>query len=151
MSVALIAIGVVYFSYFAKTKISPEVVMGGEAGGDVTSVSGTVSLTPDLANQTSPTDLVFIFAKAVDGPQLPLAVIRAEVRDLPKSFVLNDSMAMTPDLTLSQFPKATIIARISKSGDAHLQKGDLESQPVTAKVGSRDLQLVIDHVVNSPG
>jgi len=97
-------------------------------------VSGTVVLASELAGKVAPQDTVFIFARAADGPRMPLAILRRQVRDLPVAFALDDTMAMTPEMTLSKFPRVVIGARISKSGSATPQPGDLEgfSAPVTS-------------------
>ena len=97
-------------------------------------VSGTVVLAGELAGKVAPQDTVFIFARAADGPRMPLAILRRQVRDLPVAFALDDTMAMTPEMTLSKFPRVVVGARISKSGSATPQPGDLEgfSAPVAA-------------------
>src|SRR5262245_12827766 len=59
-------------------------------------VRGTVRLSPALATQVSPEDTLFVFARAAGGPKMPLAVLKRQVKDLPLTFELNDSMAMTP-------------------------------------------------------
>ena len=101
---------------------------------------------PALAAKVAPTDTVFIYARAAEGPRMPLAIRRYTARDLPISFSLDDSLAMTPAMTLSKFDRVIVIARVSKSGEAITQPGDLlvESGPV--KVGSRDLVLHIKSV-----
>jgi len=97
-------------------------------------VSGTVVLAPELAGKVAPQDTVFIFARAADGPRMPLAILRRQVRDLPVMFALDDSMAMTPEMTLSKFPRVVVGARISRSGSATPQPGDFEglSAPVSS-------------------
>jgi cytochrome c-type biogenesis protein CcmH len=89
-------------------------------------VTGTVRLSPKLAAKVSPTDTVFIFARAAEGPPMPLAVLRKEVRDLPVKFALDDGMAMTPAMKLSTYARVIVGARISKSGNAMPQPGDLQ-------------------------
>jgi cytochrome c-type biogenesis protein CcmH len=91
-----------------------------------------VSLAPELADQAQPTDSVFIFARARNGPPMPLAVVRKQVRDLPVTVVLDDSSAMVPSLKLSRFDTVVVGARVSKSGSATPAAGDLEgvSAPV---------------------
>jgi cytochrome c-type biogenesis protein CcmH len=89
-------------------------------------LQGVVSLAPALAAKASPDDTVFIFARAAEGPPMPLAVLRKRVRDLPVNFSLDDSMAMTPTLKLSAFPRVVVGARISKSANATPQPGDLQ-------------------------
>lgn len=107
----------------------------------------TVKLDPKLANKVQPGDTLFVFARAVDGPPMPLAVARLKASDLPAEVRLTDAMAMTPAMTLSKFAKVDVAARISKSGDAMPQPGDLESAPVEVATDSRaPVALTIDKV-----
>jgi len=110
-------------------------------------VAGRVSLAQGLVGKAQPTDTVFIFARAAGGPPMPLAVLRRQVKDLPLEFALDDSMAMAPSLKLSGFPEVIVGARISRSGSATPQSGDLQglSQPV--KVGATGVAVVIDTAV----
>jgi cytochrome c-type biogenesis protein CcmH len=85
-----------------------------------------VSLDPKLAANVSPTDTVFIFARAVQGPPMPLAVVRKHVKDLPVTVVLDDSKAMAPELRLSKFTEVVVGARVSRAGDPLPRSGDLE-------------------------
>ncbi len=84
-----------------------------------------VSLAPELQKSANPGDTVFIYAQALSGPKMPLAIVRKQVSDLPLTVTLNDSMAMMPNMKLSNFPKVKLLARISKSGNAVSQSGDL--------------------------
>ena len=84
-----------------------------------------VSLAPELQKLTSPSDIVFIYAQALSGPKMPLAIVRKQVSDLPLTVSLNDTMAMMPNMKLSNFPNVKLLARISKSGNAMSQPGDL--------------------------
>jgi cytochrome c-type biogenesis protein CcmH len=110
-------------------------------------VRGTVSLSPKLKEQASAEDTVFVFARAVDGPPMPLAVARVRVRDLPYRFALDDSMAMTPAMKLSGFPKVVIAARISKSGTATAQPGDLQGASAPVANNASAVAVVIDALV----
>jgi len=85
-----------------------------------------ISLSPALADKASPSDTVFIFARAAEGPRMPLAIVRRRVSELPIKVTLDDSMAMTPAMRLSNFPDVVVGARVSKSGNAMPQTGDLE-------------------------
>src|SRR5207302_5618337 len=71
-------------------------------------LKGTISLSSKLKQKTSPDDAVFIFARAAEGPPMPLAVLRKQVRDLPVAFSLDDSMAMAPGLKLSGFSRVLV-------------------------------------------
>ena len=115
-----------------------------KAAGTGTSVQGKVSLGAKLAAKIKPEDSVFVFARPADGPHMPLAIIRRHVKDLPFDFSLDDSMAMDPTMKLSSVPKVVIVARVSKSGSAALQKGDFEvaSQPVAP--GTKGIKLEIN-------
>ena len=106
-------------------------------------VSGTVRLAPELASRAAPTDTVFIFARPVSGPRVPLAVLRKQVRDLPAAFRLDDSMAMAPTSKLSDHPQVVVGARISKSGQPAAQPGDLEGLTAPVKLGASGIAVVI--------
>ena len=110
------------------------------------SVRGTVSLSPALAGKVQPTDTVFIFARAAEGPRQPLAAVRHQVKDLPVSFALDDSQAMSPEMKLSRFGEVVVGARISKSGGAMPLSGDLFGSSRKIKVGATAVAVVIDQV-----
>lgn len=110
-------------------------------------ITGRVSLSPALLAKAAPTDFVFILARAAEGPKMPLAVIRKQVKDLPVEFTLDDSMAMQPQLKLSGFDKVVVLARVSKSGTPMAQAGDLEGTAGIVKPGTRGLNITIDSTV----
>jgi cytochrome c-type biogenesis protein CcmH len=99
-----------------------------------------VSLAPELKSKISPEQTVFIYAQALSGPKMPLAIVRKQVSDLPLTVNLNDSMAMMPEMKLSRFDQVKLIARISKSGNATQQPGDL--------IGVIDSVAQADHTRN---
>jgi len=101
-----------------------------------------VELDQKMNSQVSANDTVFIFAKAVSGPPMPLAVVRKQVKDLPLQVTLDDSMAMVPDMKLSSFDKVQLIARVSKSGKPLLQAGDLYSKEKIIKLPFNDVITV---------
>ena len=109
-----------------------------------TTIAGTVSLSPALAAKASPDDLVFIFARPAQGPKMPLAVMRKKVRDLPATFSLDDSMAMAPEMKISNFAEIVIGARVAKSGSAAPQSGDLEGFSKPVQLGAGGVAVVID-------
>lgn len=112
------------------------------------SIEVSVRLDPSLNGQTSPADTVFIFARAVQGPRMPLAIVRKQVSELPVTVTLDDSLAMTPAMVISNFDQVTVGARISKSGNAMSQSGDLQGtvSPVQVQTGA-SAQVVINETV----
>ena len=112
-----------------------------------TSVSGTVTLSPALAGKAGPTDTVFIFARAAQGPRMPLAVLRARVKDLPLKYSLDDSMAMAPTARISGAAQVIVGARISKSGNAIPQPGDLSGESAPVAPGASGVANTIGNAV----
>jgi len=113
------------------------------------SLSVRVALDPALAQQVTPDDTVFIFAQAAQGPKMPLAIVRQQVKGLPVTVTLDDSMAMVPAMKLSRFQQVVIGARISKSGQAAPQSGDLEGRTDIIELGSADdtVEVTINKVL----
>ncbi|HNS58068.1 MAG: hypothetical protein JNIBNLAF_00092 [Nitrosomonas europaea] len=118
-----------------------------EISAGVPSISGSVTLDPSLADKVSPDDTLFVFARASQGPKMPLAILRLNARDIPVSFKLDDNMAMTPAMKLSSFPEVVVGARISKTGQAIPASGDLEGHSDPVKIGDGEVSITIDHVV----
>ena len=112
-------------------------------------VNGTVTLAPVLQGRVSPDDTVFVFARAVNGSRMPLAVLRKQVKDLPLRFTLDDSLAMSPAAKLSSAANVVVGARISKSGKAGAQEGDLQGQLPAVALGTANLKLEISEVVKN--
>ena len=90
---------------------------------------------------------MFVFARVADGLRMPLAVIRKRVKDLPAEFRLDDSMAMNPELKLSAFARVMLAARVSCSGSAAPQSGDLQGESAPIAPGGPRVSVVIDRVV----
>lgn len=111
----------------AATALPEEATGAGQAAeGARAALDVRVDLDPQMRDAVSPDDVVFIFARAAEGPRMPLAIVRTTVSDLPAEVTLDDSMAMTPAMSLSAFPQVTVGARVSKTGNAIPQAGDLE-------------------------
>lgn len=110
-------------------------------------ITGTVTLNDALKAQTNPNDTVFVLVRAAEGPKMPLAIVRKQVKDLPLKFTLDDSTAMSPQMKVSNFDQVVVIARVSKSGNALSQPGDLQGMSATVKPGTAGLKLSIDKVV----
>jgi cytochrome c-type biogenesis protein CcmH len=109
----------------------------------------TVDLSPQLREKLSPDATLFIFAKAADGPPMPLAAVRQPVKDFPVQVVLDDSQAVMPAMKLSNFKQVVVNARIAKAGSVTAQSGDLQgtSGTLELKEGLQPVTLVIDQVV----
>lgn len=116
--------------------------------GAVKTTSGSVTITPELAAKIAAGDTLFVFARAVSGPKMPLAIVRVPApKTWPFQFSLNDSMAMAPGMNLSAFPEVTIEARISKSGGAQPQPGDLVGQSAPLKPGAANISVAISRAL----
>jgi cytochrome c-type biogenesis protein CcmH len=113
------------------------------AAGDAR-VAGTIALSEQLRAKVAPDDTVVIFARAAEGPRMPLALLRVQARDLPKTFALDDSMAVAPEFRLSNFAEVVVGARVSKSGSPMPQKGDFEGLSRPVKLGRSDVAVTID-------
>jgi cytochrome c-type biogenesis protein CcmH len=111
-----------------------------------TAITGRLTLSPELAAKVQPGDTVFVFARNPQGPRVPLAVQRAKVADLPLSFKLDDSMAMSPEFKLSSASEVRIEARISKSGSATPGPGDLIGVGPVVKPGANEVAVQIDQI-----
>ena len=110
-------------------------------------VSGTVSLAPALASQAGPEDTLFVFARGPEGKGMPLAILRKKVKDLPLQFTLDDSLAMSPAAKISGVASVVVSARISKTGEAFPQAGDLSGQTGPVKLGTGALKVEIRDIV----
>lgn len=107
------------------------------------SISGRVTLSAELKGKVSPEDTVFIFARAAQGPRIPLAILRKKVSDLPLDFKLDDSLAMSPSAKLSGAAEVVVGARVSKSGDAMPRPGDWQGISSAVKPGATGLSIEI--------
>jgi len=112
------------------------------------SVQGVVSIDSALAARLSPGDTVFVLARPVSGSRMPLAVARTTVAALPYRFTLDDSMAMAPGATISSHEKVVVAARVSKSGNAISQKGDIEGTSAPVAPGTSGLVVVMSRVLD---
>lgn len=114
-----------------------------------TIITVEVKLDPALARKTKPDDILFIYAKAVGGPPMPLAIVRKQVKDLPLKVVLDDSMAMTPRARLSSFERVYVGARISKAGNATPAAGDLQGRSKILTTGGKEkAQVLIEREID---
>lgn len=107
-----------------------------------------VSLDASLQSKVEDGDTLFVFARAAAGPPMPLAIQRLPASGLPATVTLDDSMGMLPSMKLSMFPQVIIGARISKSGNAIAQSGDLQKLTEAIDVSrTQPIDVIIDSVV----
>lgn len=143
----------------AKAHLRGEPVAGAATGTTTVAAAATAAGSPRLRvrvalakkreAQVSPDFTVFVFAKAVDGPPMPLAIRKLQVSELPATVELTDADAMMPEMRLSKFKRVSVTARISRSGDATAKPGDLQAVPFEVDVGQSGgpIELSIDQVV----
>jgi cytochrome c-type biogenesis protein CcmH len=105
-----------------------------------------VRLAPEIARGVSPTDTLFVFARATEGPRMPVAILRAQAKDLPLEFTLDDRSSMIAGMKLSDQKQVVVGARISKSGSATPQPGDVQGYSAPVAPGARGLHIVLSDV-----
>ena len=133
--------------------ISPAPVVTADTTATSSSVRGAtltvnVTLAPELARVAAAEDTVFIFARATQGPRMPLAIVRKQVSDLPVTVTLDDSQAMMPTMQLSKFDQVVVGARISKSGNAMPQNGDLQGSVSPVATATKEtVEIIINSTV----
>ncbi|MFH1494908.1 MAG: c-type cytochrome biogenesis protein CcmI [Pseudomonadota bacterium] len=115
--------------------------------GAAAAISGTVTVSKDLIARIAPDDTVFIYAQMPEGPKMPIASLKINAKQLPYQFTLDDSLAMTPNDKLSNHAEVMVSARVSKSGQAISQSGDLLGRISPVKLGQQGVAIVIDKVL----
>lgn len=110
-------------------------------------LSGQVRIAAALKGRASPEDTLFVFARAATGSKMPLAIVRKQVKDLPFEFTLDDTTAMSPQARLSSAPQVVVGARISKSGNATPQPGDLQGFSKPVAPGAKGVAVEISEEV----
>lgn len=124
------------------------------SGGPAQAASGgpkltvNVALAPEKAGLVKPGDTLFVYAKAASGPPMPIAIQKLLASDLPATVVLTDGMGMTPAMNLSQFPQVVVVARVSRTGNAVPQAGDLQAvSPTLVLASTKTVNLSINQAV----
>jgi cytochrome c-type biogenesis protein CcmH len=108
-------------------------------------ISGKIELSAELKSKIKSGDILMVIARK-PGERMPVAVLRVPVSNFPMSFTLNDSLAMNPSAPLSQLTEASVEVRISKTGMAKPEAGDLISTPKTIQLGVKDVRVLVDQV-----
>ncbi|GAC1664306.1 MAG: hypothetical protein NVS9B2_01730 [Steroidobacteraceae bacterium] len=124
-------------------------VASSAAAGTATALSGEVMLAPALQPKAAVGGTLFIVAKSVDAPGIPVAVFRGSVGSWPLKFTLDDSQSMMPGRNLSSAGRVTVEARISQKGQPLPAAGDLQgSSGVINPADHRPLKILIDRVIS---
>lgn len=111
-------------------------------------ISVKVDVVPAAKSRADAAQTVFIYAQAIDGPKMPLAIVRKQLADLPVEVVLDDTAAMQPGTRLADFPRLRIVARLSQSGQAMPAAGDwLGSVEIERPLGSHPVTVLIDQEI----
>ena len=118
------------------------------AAGVIQTINLEVDITPELKNRANPNDTVFVYAKAAQGPPMPLAVKKLKLSDLPATVVLSDNDAMIPSMKLSSFDQLILGARVSRNGKPVPQPGDFftEINALDRDPSTQRIALQIDRV-----
>ena len=125
---------------------TPTTVVQGDENG-IAAIEVMVTLAPEIADKLNSGTTLFVFARASEGPPMPLAVHRGTANDLPLKVTLDDSMAMIPKMSLSNFPNIVVGARLSSNGQPQGQAGDLEGfSEIINVLENSSLELVIDSI-----
>jgi cytochrome c-type biogenesis protein CcmH len=113
-----------------------------------TGITVRVDLSPEFRGKVGPEESLFIYARALEGPRMPLAAARRKVSDLPLELTLDDSTAMMPAMRLSNFEQVLVGARVSRSGEAMARSGDLSGEVAPVRVGAAGtVDILIDKLV----
>ena len=108
-------------------------------------ISGKIELSSALKSKVKPDDIVLVIARK-PGERMPVAVLKVAAAAFPMSFTLNDTLAMNPSAPLSQLSEVSVEVRISKTGMAKAEAGDLISSAKTIPVGATNVRLLVDQV-----
>jgi cytochrome c-type biogenesis protein CcmH len=108
-------------------------------------ISGQIDLSPELKSKLKPGDMLMVIARQ-PGERMPVAVLKVPAAKFPFSFVLDDSLAMNPNMRISQLSEVSIEVRISKTGMAKAEPGDLMSAAQTVKLGSSKVSILVNQV-----
>ena len=119
--------------------------LSSKTGVNTKGISGKIEIVADIRSKVKSGDIVMVIARK-PGERMPVAVLKTSVSEFPMSFSLTDALAMNPSSPLSQLSEASIEVRISKTGMAKPEAGDLISAPQIVKVGANNIRLVVDQV-----
>jgi cytochrome c-type biogenesis protein CcmH len=111
------------------------------------SIQGRVELAPELAKSLGPDAVLMIIARPTDGGRMPVAVLKQPVAGFPAAFTLDDRQSLVAERKLSGLSEVLLEARVSRSGQAKAEPGDLAGEAVSAQLGARGVSLRIDRVV----
>lgn len=118
------------------------------AGANGARIKLQVDISPELKAKAGADTTVFVYAKAMQGPPMPLAVRKLKLGDLPITLTLGDDDAMMPSMKLSSFDQVIVGARVSSSGNPVAQSGDFytEVEAVDSSNPPAQIDLTIDQI-----
>ncbi len=127
--------------------VGSDVTVGGQKASSAITVKASIE--SSIVEQLAPDTVVFLFARAFNGPPAPLAVLKKQVKDFPITATLDDSLAMLPNLTISAFDQVFIVARVSFSGTPQAQSGDYfgQSAPIRPGIDQGVVEITISQRV----
>jgi len=111
-------------------------------------VSLVIELDESIKDLVDDSMRLFVYARNPAMP-MPLAAQTLSVPDFPFEITLDDSMAMIANMTLSTAQEVIVGARLSKSGNAIAQSGDIQvvSEPFTLAEQDEAIILTIKDIV----
>lgn len=108
----------------------------------------TVNISTELKNKQPENGILFVFAKALNGSPMPIAVVKLNEYQFPITVELSDANSMVAGLNLSSAEDIVITARISNDDSVMPSSGELEGHSAALKREStRQLQLQIDTLI----
>jgi cytochrome c-type biogenesis protein CcmH len=106
-------------------------------------IQGEVRISPEVQSQIGAGATLFVYALAEDGSRRPVAIWRDRPTSWPVRFALSDSMGMGAPPVLSSLAQVRLVARISQTGSAQKQEGDLQVELPGVKTGVQGVVLQI--------
>jgi cytochrome c-type biogenesis protein CcmH len=104
-------------------------------------IQGEVRLSPVVQSQIAAGATLFVYAMAEEGSRRPVAIWRGTPTSWPVRFALSDSMGMGAPPVLSSLAQVRLVARVSKTGSAQKQEGDLQVELSGVKTGVQGVVL----------
>jgi cytochrome c-type biogenesis protein CcmH len=131
----------------AATPAAPTASAGATKPSGAATITGTITIDEATRKQLPAGAVLFVLARAPEGPRIPFAALRLPAGQWPVRFELGDAHAMDPSRLLSSAEKVVVEARVSATGEAIRKSGDPFGVSATVAPGARDLTIRIDQRV----